>query len=134
MSIVVKTQINGTLFKKVYIIVTNKNSSLQCSLTVLLFMKCNGIASPLCCVTGGCGGRPSILLNDVWLLTMLGDVWEWVVMRVHNPEWSMSHPSNGQLWCHPSCKVQLIIPLVLTLLILQTSFMHYLAEIVDHFK
>ncbi|XP_046677022.1 F-box only protein 42 [Homalodisca vitripennis] len=55
-------------------------------------------------IIGGCGGRPSVLLNDVWLLIMQGNVWQWVAITVENPQWGTSHPSNGQLWCHPACK------------------------------
>ncbi|XP_054282395.1 F-box only protein 42-like [Macrosteles quadrilineatus] len=55
-------------------------------------------------IIGGCGGRPNVLLSDVWLLTMTGNIWQWTQISVTNPQWGMSHPSNGQLWCHPACK------------------------------
>lgn len=75
-------------------------------------LKCNNMLMIQFCwlnckrrFAGGCGGRPSALLNDVWLLTMKSPVWQWTEVTVINPQWATSHPSNGQLWCHPACKV-----------------------------
>lgn len=48
---------------------------------------------------GGCGG-PNQIFNDVWLLSMDGERWEWTEVKVKNTECAAP-----QLWCHPAAKV-----------------------------
>ena len=50
-------------------------------------------------VLGGWGG-PNVVMNDIWLLTMNGLRWSWILVSVENKQWAASH-----LWCHPACKV-----------------------------
>ncbi|XP_071146947.1 F-box only protein 42-like [Mytilus edulis] len=50
-------------------------------------------------VIGGCGG-PNQIFNDMWLLSMDKDPWEWTEVKVNNTDCAAP-----QLWCHPACKI-----------------------------
>ncbi|KAJ1520014.1 hypothetical protein ONE63_004244 [Megalurothrips usitatus] len=50
-------------------------------------------------IIGGCGG-PNMIFNDVWLLSLKNDVWQWREVEVQNREWAASY-----MWCHRACRV-----------------------------
>lgn len=50
-------------------------------------------------IVGGCGG-PNNMFNDVWVLNMSGDVWQWRNILVKNRKWAATH-----MWCNPACRI-----------------------------
>lgn len=53
----------------------------------------------LYCV-GGCGG-PNMIYNDVWLLSLKDNEWEWREVAVQGREWAATY-----MWCHRACRVR----------------------------
>lgn len=41
-----------------------------------------------------------MIFNDVWLLSLVGKVWQWREVNVLNREWSATY-----MWCHQACRV-----------------------------
>lgn len=54
-----------------------------------------------CLIMGGCGG-PNNMFNDVWLLDMTQEPWQWSSIPIRNKKWGATH-----MWCNPACKVRI---------------------------